>query len=107
MGGKLWSYLEERFFWTEVVPRSDKRVGADRVNHVKMTWAQLAEMMQIRMGRDALRVYTCNSLCKAPPSSLQLALTTSIQVSKSDQSIVGSGALVQERQEETVFSVRT
>lgn len=64
MGGKLWSPAEEVFFWKEVVPFSNKRVGPDKINNDQRSWRELAVMMQEKMGDEALRDYTHIGLSK-------------------------------------------
>ncbi|KAI1415405.1 hypothetical protein F5Y13DRAFT_187512 [Hypoxylon sp. FL1857] len=51
MVGKVWSDLEERYFWRTAVAQSSKRVGIDRANPEK-TWDQLASEMHRAMERQ-------------------------------------------------------
>lgn len=61
MGGKTWSFDEERFFWHEVIPQSPKGVNpVDRT----MDWDACARRMQSEMGEKARRRYTKLMLCK-------------------------------------------
>ncbi|KAI1138625.1 hypothetical protein F5Y05DRAFT_418863 [Hypoxylon sp. FL0543] len=63
MVGKVWSDLEERYFWRTAVSQSSKRAGIDRANGEK-TWDQLASEMHRAMERqgDVRRVYTSTML---------------------------------------------
>ncbi|KAJ4419671.1 hypothetical protein N0V85_000917 [Neurospora sp. IMI 360204] len=67
MGGKQWARQEELVFWKEVVPRSPKRVGADRQRR-EMSWKDCAAWMQHRMAKEfkePRRAYTELCLYKA------------------------------------------
>ncbi|KAM7197998.1 hypothetical protein V8F33_005265 [Rhypophila sp. PSN 637] len=57
MGGKVWSVDEERCFWTQIIPRSQKRVGVDKANAQK-SWDDLAKDMKELMGIQGRREYT-------------------------------------------------
>ncbi|KAI1839857.1 hypothetical protein JX266_013940 [Neoarthrinium moseri] len=57
MGGRVWSDREERYFWRKAMPRSPKRVGADRAKTEK-AWSELAPIMQRELGEYARRQYT-------------------------------------------------
>ncbi|KAK0383538.1 hypothetical protein NLU13_9449 [Sarocladium strictum] len=55
MGGKTWSFEEERFFWREIVPLSPK--GANPLDRT-LDWDMCARRMQHAMGPQARRKYT-------------------------------------------------
>ncbi|OTA67254.1 hypothetical protein K449DRAFT_430457 [Hypoxylon sp. EC38] len=59
MVGKVWSDLEEKYFWRTAVAQSSKRAGVDRANREK-TWDQLASEMHRAMERQGSvrRMYT-------------------------------------------------
>ncbi|KAM7221115.1 hypothetical protein V8F06_003500 [Rhypophila decipiens] len=57
MGGKVWSVEEERCFWTQIISRSQKRVGVDKANAQK-SWDDLAKDMKEIMGPQGRRDYT-------------------------------------------------
>src|SRR5687768_9639723 len=61
MGGKTWSFEEERFFWHEIVPQSPKAVNP--VNRI-LDWELCARQMQAAMGSQARRRYTKLMLCE-------------------------------------------
>lgn len=61
MGGKTWSFDEEKFFWHEIIPQSPKGVNpVDRI----MDWEACARRMQASMGENARRKYTKLMLCE-------------------------------------------
>ncbi len=61
----MWSEEEERVFWTEIIPSSNKRHLFDRPhNNEAAGWESLRQVMQRRMGRLARRRYTALMLCK-------------------------------------------
>lgn len=99
MGGKQWSAIEEAFFWTEIVSHSGKRVASDRANAEK-TWNELAAVMQEKMGNNALRTYTGNSLCMGLPLPSQFF---QIHSSGSNATTLYSGTLVQECSRAALF----
>ncbi|KAK4242256.1 hypothetical protein C8A03DRAFT_29517 [Achaetomium macrosporum] len=49
MGGKIWSKEEENIFWTELMPHSPKRLGADYRNNKEKGWDWVASEMAKRM----------------------------------------------------------
>ncbi|KAH8177275.1 hypothetical protein LIA77_02357 [Sarocladium implicatum] len=55
MGGKTWSFDEERFFWHELIPHSPKGVNPECRT---MDWDACASRMQTKMGDKARRRYT-------------------------------------------------
>ncbi|OIW30023.1 hypothetical protein CONLIGDRAFT_680814 [Coniochaeta ligniaria NRRL 30616] len=66
MGGPLWTAPEEDYFWTQVVPKSDKRLGYDHKIHKDEveSWDTLAREMLVAMrafraqtGEEPLRQY--------------------------------------------------
>jgi hypothetical protein len=60
MGGKTWSFEEERFFWNDLIPQSPKGVNpAKRI----LDWEMCARRMQAAMGAQARRRYTKLMLC--------------------------------------------
>ncbi|KAI0884323.1 uncharacterized protein GGS22DRAFT_194854 [Annulohypoxylon maeteangense] len=63
MVGKVWSDLEERYFWRTAVAHSSKRAGIDKANGEK-TWDQLAYEMHRAMERlgHIRRKYTSTML---------------------------------------------
>ncbi|KAI2466077.1 hypothetical protein F4781DRAFT_445505 [Annulohypoxylon bovei var. microspora] len=63
MVGKVWSDIEERYFWRTAVAHSSKRAGIDRANSEK-TWDQLAYEMHRSMERhgQVRRQYTSTML---------------------------------------------
>ncbi|KAI1214714.1 uncharacterized protein F4807DRAFT_455165 [Annulohypoxylon truncatum] len=63
MVGKVWSDLEERYFWRTAVAHSSKRAGIDKANPEK-TWDQLAYEMHRAMERlgQVRRKYTSTML---------------------------------------------
>ncbi|KAI0139386.1 hypothetical protein F4776DRAFT_662345 [Hypoxylon sp. NC0597] len=63
MVGKVWSDLEEKYFWRTAVAQSSKRAGIDRANGEK-TWDQLASEMHRAMERQGgvRRMYTSTML---------------------------------------------
>lgn len=72
MGGPLWTKPEEDFFWEEIVPKSDKRLGytKDQKSQIK-SWEQLAVTMRKAMatkfeelGKEVPRKYTALTLGK-------------------------------------------
>lgn len=79
MGGQLWTETEEDYFWEEIVPNSDKKLGytRDQRSQVK-TWEQLAADMRAAMatkfrklGKEVPRKYTALTLGKPIiPSSI-------------------------------------
>ncbi|KAK0635444.1 hypothetical protein B0T17DRAFT_42015 [Bombardia bombarda] len=63
MGGKVWSHEEEEVFWMDIIPKSNKRVGIDRLSDREvMGWPELAQYMVQVMGERARREYTALSL---------------------------------------------
>jgi hypothetical protein len=74
MGGPLWTAPEEEYFWTKVVPFSDKRIGHDMKTQkaeVK-SWETLANEMleamkaeRAKIGKEPLREYTALTLGKS------------------------------------------
>lgn len=74
MGGPLWTAPEEEYFWTKVIPFSDKRIGHDQKTQkaeVK-TWETLAKEMleamtaeRAKTGEKPLREYTALTLGKS------------------------------------------
>ncbi|KAH8908620.1 hypothetical protein BR93DRAFT_492263 [Coniochaeta sp. PMI_546] len=73
MGGPLWTAPEEEYFWTKVIPFSDKRIGHDQKTQkaeVK-TWETLAKEMleamtaeRAKTGEKPLREYTALTLAE-------------------------------------------
>jgi hypothetical protein len=61
MGGKTWSFEEERFFWNDLIPQSPKGVVA--VKRI-LDWEMCARRMQAAMGAQARRRYTKLMLCE-------------------------------------------
>ncbi|CAJ2507508.1 Uu.00g086940.m01.CDS01 [Anthostomella pinea] len=57
MGGKVWTFPEEKYFWRVAVASSPKRAGIDRAKAEK-PWDQLASEMQRAMGHKAKRTYS-------------------------------------------------
>jgi hypothetical protein len=62
MGGKIWSADEEMVFWTIIIPKSPKRLGADMANQ-GLGWDELAAEMLAIMPAPRRREYTGLSLC--------------------------------------------
>lgn len=76
MGGPLWTAPEEDYFWTQVVPKSDKRLGYDHKIHKDEveSWDTLAREMLAAMrafraqtGEEPLRQYNGLMLCESSP----------------------------------------
>jgi hypothetical protein len=73
MGGAVWTKPEEEYFWTIVVPNSDKKIGYDKDNdkdQVK-SWPELARQMRqhftaerSKEGKEPLRGYSEQTLSK-------------------------------------------
>lgn len=78
MGGPLWTASEEDYFWTEVVPFSDKKIGHNKKaqrGEVR-SWDTLAREMRqamtaerAKIGEKPLREYTALMLGKSITSS--------------------------------------
>jgi len=85
----LWTQAEDDFFWTYVIPNSDKKIGYDRRTNAGgvKSWDELAREMRDAMatkfaelGQDVPRKYTALTLSKytihrcppSPPQSFRL-----------------------------------
>jgi hypothetical protein len=76
MGGAVWQPEEEEYFWTKVVPQSDKKIGYDREtdkDDVK-TWDELAREMKAhfaeesaKAGKNPIREYSTQALSEHSP----------------------------------------
>ena len=64
MGGKVWTTDEEKIFWLEIIPLSEKRLGVDVARNEPIPWEDLVHEMNRRIGNKARRVYTGLMLCE-------------------------------------------